>query len=158
MILAAEFSYCGTNGGKDKIFGAVYHRSPPGSSTCGWPMGCLAGGREGGVGLRDSENNGPSAESALSLRFTLSATLAVFSPRQIWPTSGSFLLWRENTHTYIDTYTKKERRKSVGVGRIVGRKKSVALLSVQMWRLFFTVSDLNKKKLILKVIYFGICV
>lgn len=46
-----------------------------------------------------------------------------FSLQQILPTNGGVLLWRENTHTYIDTHvhTYKERRKSVGDGRIVGR-------------------------------------
>ena len=78
-----------------------------------WLANGLSGWRQGGVGLRDDENNGPSAwVSTISLLHSpcYSAlffffSLFFFSLQQIWPTNGSFVLQRENLHTYVDTHT-----------------------------------------------------
>ena len=108
-------------------------------------------------------------ESALSPCFTLPATRLFFfflsfffSLQQIWPTNGSFVLQRENLHTYVDTHTHtrtrththKERRKSVGVGWIVGQKKSNASTIVcadVKWPRFYTLR-LNHQWNLLKLL------
>lgn len=153
VILAAEFSLCGTNGGRDKIFFSslsflkflfwvLFNTAVPLAPALVDIANGLSSWRQGGVGLRGKENNGPSAwVSTISLPL-----LTPFSLHQTWPTNGSFALWRENTHTLqtLNTHTHtlicQEATKSVGDGWIVRQKRRRkkralhGLLSVQMWK------------------------
>ena len=104
VILAAEFSHCGTNGGRDKIFWCCLRPQSHWLQHLRLAHG-LSGWRQGGVGLRDDENNGPSAwVSTISLLHSPRYSL-FFSLQQIWPTNGSFVLWGENEHTHTHTHT-----------------------------------------------------
>lgn len=52
VMLAAEFSHCGTNGGRDKIFWYCLTPQSPWLQHL-WLANGLSGWRQGGVGLRD---------------------------------------------------------------------------------------------------------
>lgn len=90
---------------------------------------------------------GPVPESALSPCFTLFATWLFFSLQQIWLANSSFLLWRGNTHTYIDTHTKKEGSQWGLEGLWVGKQR-IALLSVQMWLNFSLYARTTEEELL----------
>lgn len=78
-----------------------------------WLANGLSGWRQGGVGLRDEENNGAECLSQHYLAAPLSLLLThFFSLQQISPANRSFVLWREHTlqtHTHIHTLEEREK-------------------------------------------------
>lgn len=125
VILAAEFSHCGTNGGRDKIFWCCLTPQSPWLQHL-WLANGLSDWRQGGVGLRDAENNGLSAWVSTISLLRSPCYSALFSLQQTWPANGSFVLWRENTHTYWHTHTRRKKEVSGGWEDCGAEKKSIA--------------------------------
>lgn len=119
VMLAAEFSHCGTNGGRDKIFLVLFNTAVPLASALvvgQWAVWLEAGRCRV---TRRVEQWGRVPESALS-RCSALPTLPAhpfFSLQQISPANRSFVLWRENTHTlqmHTHIHTLEERKKVSG--------------------------------------------
>lgn len=96
-----------------------------------WLANGLSGWRQGGVGLRDEENNGAECLSQHYLAAPLSLLLTRFFPsnKSRQPITalccgGRIRTLYKRTHTYTRL---KKGKKSVGVGWIVRQKKSKAL-------------------------------
>lgn len=114
VILAAEFSHCGTNGGRDKIFFFFWCCLTPQSPWLQhlWLANGLSGWRQGGVGLRDEENNGPSAWVS-----TICLLLALFfSPTNLANQWQLCAVEGEYTHLLTHTHTHTRRKKEVSGG------------------------------------------
>lgn len=119
VMLAAEFSHCGTNGGRDKIFLVLFNTAVPLAPALvvgQWAVWLEAGRCRV---TRRVEQWGRVPESALSRCSALPALPAhpFFSLQQISPANRSFVLWRENTHTlqmHTHIHTLEERKKVSG--------------------------------------------
>ena len=130
VILAAEFAHCGTNGGRDKIFWCCLTPQSPWLQHL-WLANGLSGWRQGGVGLRDDENNGLSAwVSTISLLHSpCYSALFFFFSLFFFPSNKSgqpmaalccrgriYTLMLTHTHTHSDTDTHTQREKEVSGG------------------------------------------
>lgn len=111
VILSAEFSHCGTNGGRDKIFfWCCLTPQSPWLQHLRLANG-LSGWKQGGVGLRDDENNGPSAwVSTISLLHSPRYSLFFPSNKSCQPMTALCRGGRIHTHTHA------RRKKEVSGG------------------------------------------